>query len=137
VARSWGALTLTRAAITTPTWSSVGMNYFLLASRWGTWASGSSLDGRYALNSGDQLGEVAPHFLPFPQPGWSLKTSDATAYGISNRLIPAVVPVLTVSGSLPIDNASYPSSGGSGSQTYLADSRPVRILRPSFVKRSV
>jgi hypothetical protein len=136
--RSYGALSLTRAATTTPDWASAaGLSYFLLAQRYSQWASGSALSGRVALVSGSLLGEIAPHFLPFPQPGWGFITSDDPAYGLTNRTLPHAVPVLSVSGSLPTDNANYPTAGGSGSSTYAADSRDVRVLRPAFVRRIV
>jgi len=136
--RSFGALSLTRAAITTPDWASTaGLSYFLLAQRFSQWASGSSLSGRVALVSGSLLGEIAPHFLPFPQPGWGFTTSDDPAYGVADKTYPAATPVLSISGSLPTDNSAYPTAGGSGSSTYAADTREVRILRPAFVRRIV
>lgn len=138
VARSFGALSLTRAAITMPNWASAaGLNFYLLSQRFSQWASGSTVSSRVALVSGSLLGEIAPHLLPFPQPGWGFSTSDDPAYGIANRTFPAAVPILTISGSLPTDNANYPSAGGSGSSTFTADSREVRILRPAFVRRIV
>lgn len=138
MARSFGALSLTRAAITTPDWASAsGLHFFNLAQRYSQWASGSALDGRVALVSGSLLGEIAPHFLPFPQAGWGFTTSDDPSYGLASRTFPHAVPILTISGSLPTDNANYPSAGGSGSSTYAADTREVRILRPSFVRRIV
>jgi hypothetical protein len=136
--RTWGALTLTRATQTTPSWATAaGLHYFLLTQRYSQWASGSALDGRFALQAGDILGEVAPHFLPFPATGWGFQTASSVAYGVANRTFPAAVPVLTISGSLPADNSAYVHAGGSGSMTYGADSREIRVLRPSFVRRIV
>ena len=135
--RTFGNISLIRAARTTSGWASL-TTYVDLAAQWGTYASGTAVGGVYALASGTELGVAAPGLLPFPRGGWGFTAASGTVISPSSATAsPEATPIRTISGSLPTDDADYPHVAGSGTLVYAADTREIRILRPPFVQRTV
>jgi hypothetical protein len=108
--------------------------YTRLAERYLTWNAGASaLDGRYALGSGQRIDTAAPGLLPYPYPGWGLKTTSASWFGAKDA--PQATPILLAS-STDLQQDPLAFVNAAGTLQYVIDRRTVKIRKPVFVSGS-
>tara|TARA_R110002020_G_scaffold67658_2_gene177519 strand:- start:840 stop:2021 length:1182 start_codon:yes stop_codon:yes gene_type:complete len=109
--------------------------YFQLATNYGDWVKGGTVDGRQAIGA-NQVTVVSPALMT-PPAGGGFSTMGYTGAFIGNHEEPFATPIFSTATTVlsSMDSTAYVASGGTGSLTAITNNKTSRKLFPAFVRK--